>query len=95
MTEIGMAISNPYVGNAKPVMWFAAPGVEIRLVDEQQQEVATGQPGEIQVKGANVFREYWNKPRPQKRITKDGWFRDWRCSGGGSGLLPDHGPQFS
>lgn len=77
MTEIGMAISNPYVGERKAgYVGLPLPGVEIRLVDEQQQEVATGQPGEIQVKGANVFREYWNKPEATKKeFTKDGWFR--------------------
>lgn len=32
--------------------------------------------GELQVKGDNVFREYWNKPdETKKEFTNDGWFK--------------------
>ncbi len=35
-----------------------------------------GQPGEIQIKGPSVFREYWRKPEAtNKAFTPDGWFR--------------------
>jgi malonyl-CoA/methylmalonyl-CoA synthetase len=77
MTEIGMAISNPYEGDRKAGhIGKPLPGVEIRLVDESEQEVKEGQPGEIQVKGASVFQEYWGKPEATaKSFTTDGWFR--------------------
>ena len=35
------------------------PGVELRLVDEQGHEPDEGDPGEIVVRGANVFAGYW------------------------------------
>ena len=35
------------------------PGVELRLVDEQGREPEEGDPGEIVVRGANVFDGYW------------------------------------
>ena len=35
------------------------PGVELRLVDEQGVEPEDGDPGEIVVRGANVFAGYW------------------------------------
>ncbi|MFB0946808.1 MAG: acyl-CoA synthetase [Spirosomataceae bacterium] len=77
MTEIGMAVSNPYVGERRPGhIGQALPGVEIRLVDEHNLPVTTAQAGEIQVKGANVFKEYWQKPEATAgTFTDDGWFK--------------------
>ncbi|WP_461079355.1 acyl-CoA synthetase [Spirosoma flavus] len=77
MTEIGMAISNPYHGKRIPGhIGQPLPGVGVRLVDEQDEPVDEGQPGEIQVKSATVFREYWNRPQATKdAFTDDGWFR--------------------
>jgi malonyl-CoA/methylmalonyl-CoA synthetase len=77
MTEIGMGISNPYEGRRKAgYIGQPLPGVSVRLVDEQNQVVAPDAPGEIQVKGDNVFLEYWNKPEATaKAFTEDGWFK--------------------
>jgi malonyl-CoA/methylmalonyl-CoA synthetase len=77
MTEIGMAISNPYLGERKAgYVGIPLPGVAVRLSDENGNDVAADQPGEILVKSASVFREYWNKPEAtQKSFTEDGWFR--------------------
>ncbi|GAB3169026.1 acyl-CoA synthetase [Telluribacter humicola] len=77
MTEIGMGISNPYDGDRRVgYIGQPLPGVNVRLVDEENVVVPTGQPGEIQIKGANVFLEYWNRPEAtQKAFTADGWFR--------------------
>ncbi len=77
MTEMGMAVSNPYEGERKPGhIGQALPGVIIRLVNEDNQLVEEGQSGEIQVKGPNVFQEYWNKPEATKAsFTEDGWFK--------------------
>lgn len=77
MTEMGMAISNPYEGARRPgAIGIPLPGVSVRLADEDDREVPAGTPGEIQVKGANVFTEYWEKPEAtQNSFTADGWFR--------------------
>ena len=77
MTEIGMGISNPYIGFRKPgAIGTPLPGVEVRLVDENMQPVITGEAGEIQIKGENVFKEYWNKPdATANEFTSDGWFK--------------------
>lgn len=77
MTEIGMALSNSYRGERRPGhVGLPLPGVEVRLVDEDNQVVETGQQGEIQVKGATVFREYWQKPEATREaFTADGWFK--------------------
>ncbi len=77
MTEIGMAISNPYKGERKPGhIGQALKGVSIRLVDENNNAVQNGEVGEIQVKGPNVFQEYWQKPEATKdTFSNDGWFK--------------------
>lgn len=77
MTEIGMGISNPYVGLRKPgSIGLPLPGVMVRLVDENMHPVNNGEAGEIQIKGENVFKEYWNKPEATaKEFTSDGWFK--------------------
>jgi malonyl-CoA/methylmalonyl-CoA synthetase len=77
MTEMGMAISNPYEGFRKPGhIGFPLPGVEVRLCDEKDAIVSENEPGEIQVKGANVFSGYWSrKEATEKAFTRDGWFR--------------------
>ena len=43
----------------------ALPGVGIRLADD----------GEIEVRGINVFKEYWNNPEATDAAFDDGWFR--------------------
>jgi malonyl-CoA/methylmalonyl-CoA synthetase len=77
MTEIGMAISNPYQGERRAgYVGLPLPGVAIKLVNEQLEEVKPGEPGEILVKGKNVFSAYWQKPEATaKEFTIDGWFK--------------------
>ncbi len=77
MTEIGMALSNPYRGERRPgFVGNPLPGVELRLVDPETGVEVEGQPGEIQVRGMGVFERYWNKPEQTRlAFTKKGWFR--------------------
>jgi malonyl-CoA/methylmalonyl-CoA synthetase len=89
MTEIGMALSNPLVGERVPGhVGTPLSGVSVRLVEMTLNEetgqhthggpVAPGAAGEIQVRGASVFREYWGRPEATREaFTEDGWF----CSG--------------
>ena len=50
-------------------------GVQIRLCDDSDL-VVDNEPGEIQVKGDNVFLEYWNQPEATRlAFTPDGWFK--------------------
>jgi malonyl-CoA/methylmalonyl-CoA synthetase len=77
MTELGMAISNPYHGDRKAgYVGIPLPGVQIKLADENYVEVVGQLPGEILVKGDNVFKEYWQRPEAtQASFTNDGWFK--------------------
>jgi long-chain acyl-CoA synthetase len=51
------------------------PGVEIRLVDTDGTDVPVGDPGEIWVRGPNVFQGYWEDPEATARVLVDGWLR--------------------
>jgi malonyl-CoA/methylmalonyl-CoA synthetase len=78
MTEIGMALSNPLHDQRMPgCVGTPLPNVEVKLVDENGNEVADGTPGEILVKGPGVFLEYWGKPEATQQAFRDGWF----CTG--------------
>jgi len=77
MTEIGMAISNPYRGQRRAgYVGLPLPGVNVKLVNENFEDINDGDSGEILVKGENVFIEYWNNPEATiKEFTTDGWFK--------------------
>jgi malonyl-CoA/methylmalonyl-CoA synthetase len=76
MTEIGMALSNPLHGERRPGhVGSPLPGVDVRLVDEHGAEVPDGTPGEIQIKGDTVFREYWRRPEATAAAFVEGWFK--------------------
>ena len=79
MTEIGMGISNPYNGERRAgYVGQPLPGVEAQLFDEDDQPVnEEGTPGEIRIKGDNVFLEYWDNEEATRESFKDGWF----CTG--------------
>ncbi len=76
MTEIGMGISNPYEGDRRTgFVGMPLPGVSVRLVNEDNEDAGDG-PGEIVVKGDNVFLEYWNKPETTRAsFINNGWFK--------------------
>jgi len=77
MTEIGMALSNPFHGERRPgSVGQALPLVEVRLKAESGELVTVeNEPGEIQVRGPCVFNEYWKRPEITKESFDDGWFR--------------------
>ncbi len=79
MTEIGMGISNPYDGERRAgYVGQPLPGVQIALFDEYDSMIKEeGAPGEIRVKGDNVFMEYWANSTATEESFKDGWF----CTG--------------
>ncbi|NED63335.1 AMP-binding protein, partial [Streptomyces sp. SID10244] len=62
-------------------------GVQMRIVDTDGNPVAVGDPGEIQVRGHNVMKGYWNLPdATTAAIDAEGWF-----STGDVGTLDDDG----
>ena len=49
-------------------------GVQMRVVDPAGAEIRQGQAGEVQIRGHNVMKGYWNLPEAtQETITSAGW----------------------
>jgi long-chain acyl-CoA synthetase len=52
------------------------PGVLVRLIDRSGLDALVGDPGEVWVKGPNVFAGYWDDPEATRAaLTEDGWLR--------------------
>src|SRR3546814_18583553 len=52
------------------------PVVEVGLIDSDGLDGLVGDPGELRVKGANVFAGYWDDPDATRAaLTDDGWLR--------------------
>ncbi len=74
LTETGPVLTTTLVaGEAKPgSIGRPLPGVELHLVDEQGERVDEDDPGEIVVRGQNLFSGYW--PAGSDGPDADGWF---------------------
>lgn len=76
MTETNMNTSNPLDGERRAgTVGLPLPGVQVRIVDQQNKELPQGVTGALQVKGENVFQGYWGMPeKTAEDFTEDGFF---------------------
>ena len=64
--------STAYSGN----IGLPMPNTELKLLDDDGNEVPIGTPGEIAIKGPQVMAGYWQRPdETAKVMTADGFFR--------------------
>lgn len=93
LTETSPALTSTAIGGVpKPnCVGRPLPGVEMKLIDQDGDDVTDeGDPGEIVVRGPNVFSGYWNRPEESKAaFTEDGWFRS-----GDVGVFDDDGDLY-
>ncbi|HSA52013.1 MAG TPA: AMP-binding protein, partial [Yinghuangia sp.] len=80
LTESSALVTSTRIGDPAEVVARTTgrviPDVEVRLVDDDGDEVPAGQPGEILVRGYNVTRGYWDDPEATaEAIDADGWLR--------------------
>ncbi len=78
MTESSPVVSvNPLRGNARiGTIGMPVPSTWVRICDEDNNELSLGQAGEIQVKGPQVMKGYYNQPEATaSTITSEGWLR--------------------
>ena len=63
------------------------PSTEMKIIDDEGQDVAVGQPGEIAIRGPQVMAGYWQRPDETARVMlADGWFRS-----GDIGIMDERG----
>ena len=67
---------NPLDGNHKlGTIGLPVPNTEIRIFDDDFNEVPQGQPGELCAKGPQVMEGYYNKPEETAKVMQEGWFK--------------------
>jgi long-chain acyl-CoA synthetase len=49
------------------------PSTDLRIVDAAGAETPRGEPGELQVRGPQVMRGYWQHPEETAQVLTDGW----------------------
>jgi acyl-CoA synthetase (AMP-forming)/AMP-acid ligase II len=65
---------NPLLGLHKPgTVGLPLPGQEVRVVDEDDEQLPPGQVGEVTVRGPNVMRGYLGKPAETAETLRGGW----------------------
>jgi long-chain acyl-CoA synthetase len=53
----------------------AIAGVEMRIQDDEGDPLPSGEIGEIAIRGDNVMKGYWRRPRDTEEAMAGGWFR--------------------
>ncbi len=77
LTECSPLVSvNPYdIRYHSGSIGLPVPSTDIMLVDDEGNEVAEGQPGELCIKGPQVMLGYWQRPDATDEVLKNGWLR--------------------
>ena len=77
MSETAMLTSNPYKGPRKAgTVGPALRGVSVRVMNQEAQVCGTDEIGDIQVRGPNIFKGYWQMPeKTAEEFTEDGYFK--------------------
>jgi len=67
---------NPATGGFSATVGLPLPSTDVKLLDDDNNEVPIGEPGEICAKGPQVMRGYWQKPEANSdAFTAEGYFR--------------------
>jgi len=78
LTEAAPVVSvNPRYGTHKPgTVGLPLPGVDVKIVNDDEQEIETGEIGEVLVRGANVMAGYYKRPEETREaFSADGWLK--------------------
>ncbi len=77
LTEAAPAVASNGVGPVPKAgsIGLPIPGVEVRIVAEDGDDAEDGDPGEIYVRGPNVFSGYWGRPESSPEIFDGDWLK--------------------
>jgi len=74
-----ISVGNPFGPSRKPgTVGVPFPLTDIRVVDPQNVLIdrGAGEPGELLIRGPQVFAGYWNRPQEtEEALLEGGWFR--------------------
>lgn len=78
----GMSEAGPSITVLEPGMYLKKAGsigrrlmhLETRVVDEEMNDVAPNEIGELIMRGPNVMIGYWNRPEATEEAFRGGWF---------------------
>lgn len=74
LSEASPVVSfNAFEGHRAGTVGRPLPGIKVKVVDAEDSEVATGEVGELIVKGGNVMKGYWHMPKATDDAIKNGW----------------------
>ena len=74
MTESSpVASCNPMKGGRLGTIGMPVPSTDMRIVDDNGNPLPQGEVGEIQIKGPQVMKGYYNRPEDTAKAIKDGW----------------------
>ncbi len=73
MTECGPNCFRPLDGMAKGAVGVPTKDLEMRLVDEAGKDVTPGEPGELLLRGPQLFAGYFRDPVATAAAVRDGW----------------------
>jgi fatty-acyl-CoA synthase len=75
-TVFGMPVDPAMIASKAGSAGIATPMIETRIVDDADQDCQDGTPGELLLRGENIFAGYWRRPQANaEAFTADGWFR--------------------
>ena len=69
-----IAVFNKYGESKAGSVGFPVWGVEVRVVDENGNDVANGELGEIAIRGHNIMKGYYKRPEATAATIRHGWF---------------------
>jgi crotonobetaine/carnitine-CoA ligase len=72
MARVPLALAEELVGAGS--IGVEAPEYEIRVADDQDHDVPTGQIGEALIKSVDIFRGYLNRPEVTAEAMRGGWY---------------------
>ncbi|CFR13487.1 long-chain-fatty-acid--CoA ligase FadD [Yersinia kristensenii] len=75
LTECSPLVTgNPYdLKHYSGSIGLPVPSTDVRLVDDEGNDVALGEPGELWVRGPQVMLGYWQRPEATDEVLKQGW----------------------
>ena len=75
LTECSPLVTgNPYdLKHYSGSIGLPVPSTDVRLINDEGNEVGLGEPGELWVRGPQVMLGYWQRPDATDEVLKDGW----------------------